>query len=159
MNIFVLDNDPVLAANLVDKHIVKMPLETAQILCTIAASKGFCAPYKPTHAKHPAVLWAGKSSANWNWLCEHGLALCKNYTISFGKIHKCESIIRSMQSRTQEIWKSSLPSNQHDPFVLCMPDEYKVSDPIESYRNYYRGAKAYIAKWTNRKQPEWWDIK
>jgi len=37
-----------------------------------------------------------------------------------------------------------------------MPDEYKVADPVESYRNYYRGAKASFAKWTNREKPEWW---
>ena len=37
-----------------------------------------------------------------------------------------------------------------------MPDQYKVSDVVESYRNYYRGDKAYIANWTKRNKPEWW---
>ena len=34
MNIFVIDKDPVVAAqNLCDKHVVKMILESAQMLC------------------------------------------------------------------------------------------------------------------------------
>jgi len=69
MNVFVLDEDPVLSANLCDKHIVKMPLETAQILCTVARSKGHNAPYKSTHIKHPVVIWTTKSSANWSKYC------------------------------------------------------------------------------------------
>lgn len=156
MNIFVLDEDPSIVHYMLDKHIVKMPLETAQILCTVAVSKGFDAPYKPTHAKHPAVIWAGKSSANWNWLCEHGLALSKEYTFRYGKKHKCEAIIKSLQENTEKIWKENKPHTEHDPFVLCMPDQYKVSNPVESYRNYYRGDKAYIAKWTKRSIPNWW---
>ncbi len=156
MNIFILDSDPVLAANLVDKHIVKMPLESAQILCTVAQEKGFTAPYKPTHKHHPCIKWVAQSSANWNWLCEHGLAICNNYTISYNKVHKCQAIIQDMQDLTTEIWGASLSLDNHDPFVLCMPDQYKVEDPVESYRNYYRAEKAYIAKWTNRIIPSWW---
>lgn len=156
MNIFAIDNDPIIAANLVDKHIVKMPLETAQILCTVAQLRGFVAPYKITHSKHPAIIWTEKSSANWNWLCEHGIALCQNYTLSYHKIHKCEKIIRDLQNRTIEIWQENLPSYKHTEFVKCMPDLCKVDDPVISYRNYYRYAKSYFAKWTNRTQPEWW---
>ena len=157
MNIFILNKNPVLAANdLCDKHTVKMVLETVQILCTVAHQKGFSAPYKPTHVKHPAVLWAGRSSANWNWLCEHGIGISQTYTKVYGKIHKCQSIIQELKNRTLEIWGHSLPSNEHTPFQLCMPDQYKVSDPVESYRNYYKGDKAYIAKWTNRQIPSWW---
>ena len=36
MNIFVLDESPVTSAQMqCDKHIVKMPLETAQMLCSV----------------------------------------------------------------------------------------------------------------------------
>jgi len=156
MNIFALDNDPILASNLLDKHIVKMPLETAQILCTIAQQKGFAAPYKPTHVNHPAVKWTAISSDNWMWLCEHGLGICTNYTISYGKIHKCQAIIKNMQDRCLEIWGEVGVSEKHTPFTLCMPDQYKVDNPIQSYRNYYIGEKAYIAKWSKRKAPDWW---
>jgi hypothetical protein len=157
LNIFVLDQDPFIAAQyLLDKHVVKMPLETAQILCTVANKKGFMAPYKPTHMWHPATLWAGRSSANWAWLCEHGIGISQTYTKTYGKIHKCQAIIQALKERTLEIWGEQLPSSKHTPFELCMPDQYKVSDPVSSYRNYYKADKAYIAKWSNRETPNWW---
>lgn len=151
-----MDENPLLSTNLVDKHIVKMPLESAQILCTVAQLKGFSAPYKITHQKHPVTNWVAKSSANWNWLCEHGLALSKEYTYRYKKIHKCESIIHFMKDKTLDIFKDNIDYTNHTPFVLCMPDQYKVESAVQSYRNYYRGDKAYIAKWTGRETPEWW---
>ena len=94
MNIFYLDENPVIASQYhLDKHIVKMPLETAQILCTIHWTKGKEAPYKPTHLKHPCTLWVGESIKNYDWVCELGIALCKEYTYRYGKVHKCEEII------------------------------------------------------------------
>jgi hypothetical protein len=133
-----------------------MPLETAQILCTVAIQRGFTAPYKQTHKFHPAVKWAAKSVHNWMWLCEHGLSISKNYTITYGKIHKCEAIIRNMMNKTEIIWEINGDSSKHTPFVLCMPDIYKVADPVQSYRNYYKADKAYIGKWSKREVPTWW---
>jgi len=135
-----------------------MPLETAQILCTVARLRGFDAPYKSTHVKHPAVLWIAKSSANWNWLCEHGIALSKEYTYRYDKVHKCQAIIQLMHDKTFEIWKNNIHYSKHTPFVKCMPDQYKVDDAVQSYRNYYKADKAYIAKWTKRSIPEWWGL-
>jgi hypothetical protein len=37
----------------------------------------------------------------------------------------------------------------------AMPEEYKVVDVVESYRNYYRGAKMGFAVWKNGHKPEW----
>lgn len=157
MNIFVLDEDPKVAASYVlDKHAVKMPLEVAQLLCTVAHSKGFHAPYKPTHKNHPATLWLQKSSANWNWLCLHGLALCSEYTLRYGKTHKCEEIIRSMQYLTLHIWGDNLPYNEHTEFAQCMPEQYRQSNAVEAYRAYYRGDKSKIASWKSpSKIPDW----
>jgi len=157
MNIFILDyNFKKNATYHVNAHVSKLVLETAQLLCTVAKLKGFDAPYKPTHVKHPAVLWLNQSSANWNWLCLHGLALAQEYTFRYGKIHKCEAVIKGLQNRTLEIWKDNKPYFEHTPFVKCMPDHYKVDDPVQSYRNYYKGDKAYIAQWTKRPIPDWW---
>lgn len=155
MNIFVLDEDPIKAANLLDKHIVKMPLETAQILCTVARSRGFEAPYKSTHVKHPAVLWTAQSSANWSWLCEHGLALCHEYTKRYKKRHKCQDIIIEMQLNTEKIWGEDLHYSKHTAFVQCMPDEYKRPNAVDAYRAYYIGAKKDIAKWDHSEKPSW----
>lgn len=135
-----------------------MIVEGAQLLCAVAHLRGFEAPYRLTHKNHPATKWTAKSSANWNWLCEHGIALSKEYTYRYGKTHKSQAIIQSLKDRSQEIWGESLPYTEHTDFALCMPDEYKVDDPVQSYRNYYIGAKKDIAKWTVRSCPDWWPL-
>ena len=69
MNIFVLDSDPKVAATMLcDKHVVKMILESAQMLSTVAHTNGHIPRYRPTHSKHPCTLWAGESKSNWQWL-------------------------------------------------------------------------------------------
>lgn len=133
-----------------------MPLETAQMLCTVAIKRGFDAPYKSTHKNHPATLWVEKSSANWNWLCLHGIALCEEYTLRYGKTHKCQAIIQNMLNKTKEIWGDSVEYTQHTPFAQCMPEQYKQNDASKAYRAYYRGEKATIAKW-KIKTPDWFN--
>ena len=84
MNIFVLDYNPKRAAQMqCDKHVVKMPLETAQILCS--AFEPGTAPYKRTHYNHPCSVWGRESKVNYKWLIEHGLALSDEYTYRYGK--------------------------------------------------------------------------
>ena len=77
MNIFVVDTDPEVAAcQLCDKHVVKMVLETAQMLCTVAHQNGFDkAPYKVAHPKHPCTLWSYETTDNMEWLCSHALEM------------------------------------------------------------------------------------
>lgn len=147
MNIFILSTNPIEAAQMqMDKHCVKMCLETAQILSTITGG-----PYKPTHQNHPCVLWAKANRTNFNWLVKHGLALCSEYTYRYGKRHKCQDVI-------EQIWNST-PENQftigHTNFVQCMPDQYKHRDPTIAYRRYYH-SKADFAVWTKRPAPYWW---
>jgi hypothetical protein len=145
MNIFVLDTDPEIAAQMLfDKHIVKMALETAQILSTINGG-----PYKPTHANHPCTLWAGAFTKNYDWLVRHGVAICNEYTYRYDKIHKCEEIIYALQ-------KPLVPIREGGSyFVKCMPNEYKEDSAVNSYRKYYK-SKATFATWTKRFKPEWW---
>jgi hypothetical protein len=87
-------------------------------------------------------------------LLDLSLALCEEYTYRYGKIHKCQSILTGFSDR-----KLSIPNIGSTPFAKCMPDQYKVDNPVQSYRNYYRGDKAYIAKWTKRGTPDWWENK
>jgi len=57
VNIFAVHPDPVVAAqSLRDNHTVKMVLESAQMLCTVAHKQGIPTPYRPTHTAHPCVL-------------------------------------------------------------------------------------------------------
>lgn len=147
MNIFVVDYSPHRAARaLCDKHIVKMPLETAQILSTINGG-----PYLPTHENHPCVKWAGSTQRNYTWLAEHGLELCKEYTRRYGKVHKCEAIIVRLQAPPPSILRVGMT-----PFAQCMPDEYRGPSPTDAYRRYYVNDKAYMARWEHSTPPDWW---
>lgn len=152
MNIFVVDNDPFNAGiNLCNKHIVKMPLETAQLLCTaIHELSGIETPYKPCYKNHPCGIWTRASRDNFDWLIEHGLGLCAGYTIEYGKQHKCRAVIEWAAKNRPAF--SSTDLTKHP---TCMPVEYVVDDVVESYRRYYIGAKSKFAKWNNRNKPEW----
>lgn len=144
MQIFILDTHPTLSAQMLcDKHVVKQCLESAQILSTLAGG-----PYKPTHPHHPCVLWAGACITNYNWLLRHAKALCMEYTLRYGRKHKCEDVIYSIRPPRLPVGIT--------PFVQCMPPEYQDKDPVQAYRKYYRGDKARFAKWTKRDEPFWW---
>ena len=152
MNIFILDKDPKIAAQMLcDKHVVKMIVETAQMLCTAASKLGHDVPYRPTHAKHLCTLWVGESLSNWNWLIEHGLEMCEEYTRRYDRLHKTQSVIE--YCRDSSIGPTSDPGLT--PFKLAMPSQYKGDDAVKSYRDYYIGEKSRFAKW-KIEQPLWW---
>lgn len=146
MNIFVLSLDPAEAARMqCDKHVVKMIVETAQILCT--AGRGV---YRPTHANHPCTVWAGQSADNFKWLIRHGLALCEEYTFRYGKRHKTQDVLALVEP------PASFPVVGLTPFAQAMPEELRSNDVVASYRAYYH-TKASFARWTRRDPPEWWN--
>lgn len=136
-----------------------MPLESAQMLCTIARELRYeeAYMYKSVHLNHPCTRWAAANAANWAWLCKHGLALCQEYTKRYGREHKCKDIIR-MIYRYRMGPKGIIPLTPRSPFVQAMPDKYKQKDPVKAYRAYYLGEKKRFAKWTHRKPPSWWKI-
>lgn len=149
MNIFVIDKDPTIAAqSLCDKHVVKMILESAQMLCVV---HGPGAPYKAAFHKHPCTIWAGKSEQNHKWLCEHAKAMCIEYTKRYGKIHKSETVIDFLMLN-----KPVLPNLGLTPFAQAMPEQYKNADPVSAYRSYYLGEKRHFAKWKNSDVPLWY---
>ena len=155
MNIFVVDVDPSVAARqLCDKHIVKMPLETAQMLCTVSWCFGIPAPYKATHAKHPCTLWASETWANWDWLVRHGVALCDEYTRRFGRRHGCLTQIFwcSDHGARPKLTSPSLLT----PFAQAMPEQYRGSDAVAAYRAYYIDQKARFARWRAPSSPPYW---
>ena len=152
MNIFVLSQNPILAAQMqCDKHVVKMILESAQILSTIQSKYGVQTKYKPTHINHPCTKWAGSSQANYRWLVSHAKALCEEYTKRYNKVHACQELIDGSLS----IVPSVIPDIGLTEFVQAMPDQYKQIDPVQAYRNYYIGEKKSFAKWKHGNQPEW----
>ena len=149
MNIFFLDKDPKIAAQLqCDKHIVKMVLETAQMLSTAARKRGFELGYKSAYPKHPMTKWISESPNNYSWAIQHGLALGTEYQLRYHKVHKSHEVIKEL---------AMLDDGDHTQITeppKCMPDEYKTNDYVQSYRNYYVGEKKRFAKYTNRTIPE-----
>jgi hypothetical protein len=153
MNIFVLDNNPQRAATMAcDKHVVKMILETAQMMCTVVAAHDIHPPYRATHAKHPCTIWASESQANWQWLIDYGLSLSAEYTERYGKIHKSQGVIE--WCRDQNI---NLPSCGLTPFAQAMPVQYRNECVVTAYRDYYMGEKERIATWKYSLCPDWWN--
>jgi hypothetical protein len=158
MNIFFLDENPTLSAKYhVDKHVVKMILETAQLLCGVHHSTDQVTdqvPYKLSHKNHPCAIWARESLSNYLYLCELGLELGKEYTYRYGKKHKSIEVIE---------WcivnKPNIPDIGFTTPAMAMPDEFKVDSVVESYRNYYMGAKSDLASWKNREKPFWFGKK
>jgi hypothetical protein len=153
MNIFVLDKDPKKAAkSQVDKHIVKMPLETAQLLCSSLLLNGVKnTPYKLTHKNHPCTIWSKSSRTNFQWLVKHGIALSEEYTSRYGKRHKSQDVIEWCSERC-----SNIPDEKRTPHAQAMPEQYKNTCAVTAYRNYYLGEKSYIATWKQNK-PVWWN--
>lgn len=148
MNIFYLDPDPVAAARAHnDKHVVKMPLETAQILSTVSAHYGRPAPYKPTHASHPSVLWAARSRANYAWLVRLGLALCTEYYLRFGvrraRQHASLTVIEQLAAPP-----ANMPDLGFTPMAQAMPDACRAADAVAAYRTYYVTNKSHLATWS-----------
>lgn len=155
MNIFYLDEDPVLAARYhCNRRVIKMILETAQILCTVRWNKGEEAPYKPTHHRHPCVIWAGYSRENYEWLCRLGVALADEYSSRYhGRVHKSLAVIFNCMENPPDSWY--VEGFTTPP--LAMPDKYKQESPVESYRSYWVGEKLDNATYPDGLYPDWID--
>jgi len=156
MNIFVLDRDVRKCAEYHnDKHVVKMILESAQLLCGVhhmTSNNNENIPYRLSHKNHPCSIWARENMSNYLWLCELGLELCKEYTYRYEKRHKSQDVIEWCILNHPDIEEGDFTEPPK-----AMPDEYKVDDVIQSYRNYYCGDKKYFSKWKKRTVPYWFN--
>lgn len=154
MNIFVLDTDIDRCARYhCDRHVVKMVLETTQLLnnARIIHNPNASLIYKLTHKNHPATHWTATNKSNFKWLTELGLALCSEYTFRYNKRHKCQNIIEFFSK--QDFF---IPNGELTPFVQCMPEIYRGNNAVDAYRRYYINEKRDIAVWSKRFSPEWW---
>lgn len=151
MNIFFLDYDTKKCARYhCDKHVVKMILETAQLLCGAHWVTGSEAPYKLSHKNHPCSIWVRESLSNYLYLCDLGLELCKEYTYRYGRTHKSQQIIEWCLDK-----KLNIKDKGFTEPPKAMPNECKLESVIDSYRNYYIKEKKSFAKWKNREIPDW----
>ena len=156
MNIFVLDWDVEKCARYHnDKHVVKMILETAQLLCGVhhmTDQANDQVPYRLSHKNHPCSIWARKSLTNYLYLAELGLELCKEYTFRYGKHHASERLVGALSKVPENIANVGFI----DP-PQCMPDYCKGDDTVIAYRTYYILEKMRFAKWKKRPMPEWFN--
>jgi hypothetical protein len=135
MNIFFLHRDPSRAAKAqCDKHVVKMVLETTQMLSTAARRHGYDVGYMSAYPKHPMTIWVGDTWDNFNWTMMHGEALSSEYTFRYKKFHKCHQVLQEISLAVK---LSSKNINDITTPPQCMPDEFKCDDYVRAYRNFY----------------------
>ena len=154
MNIFVTDPDPIVSAqNLDTKRVIKMILESAQMLCTALHQNGasHLAKYKQTHLNHPSNVWVRTTRSNYEWLLNHMRALLDEYTFRCGKLHACESMVNDLTAGTNYI-----PVGDLTPFANCaarsdMNIDFKhIQDTPQAYKLYL------IERWnTDKRHPTW----
>lgn len=177
MNIFILDTDHTTCAQYhVNKHVVKMITELNQLMSTAhrildgTPVQGFSKSgrkakrwklddstrdsiiYTATHTNHPCAVWVRKSKENYQWTYNLLVALCNEYTHRYGKIHKT---FRTELGSLLSSPPSSIPAIGITPFAQAMPDEYKHTDAVTAYRQYYKHGKAALHSWKNRNTPDW----
>ena len=161
MNIFYLDEDPTTAAQWqCDRHVVKMILESAQLLSTAhreldgdewADEVGL---YKSTHKNHPSAAWVRASSDNYRWLYLHFYALCDEYRYRYGKEHKTWQKLGLALAEVP----MNIPGDDFTDPPQCMPDVYKHASTVQAYRNYYtldKSRKDWFVYKKRRCSP-WW---
>lgn len=184
MNIFVLSRHVRTCARMhCDQHVVKMPLESAQLLSTalyaatpdtwrVLHERGLA--YKPTHLNHPCAMWTRTCLNNYLWLGALGLELCREYEYRFGdrphrgelagelRRHKSGAVIEALRDAMLTAiagGEQPLPRQRCiTPFPLVVPDDCLADsggDPPRAYRLYYARHKAGFARWTRRERPEW----
>ena len=181
MNIFTLDNNPVIAAQLqCDKHAAgKMCVESAQMLSTAhrvldgeiqkvpsksgkTMVKHWALPdsrdeilYKAVHVNHPCTVWTCQTSANYQWHYRHFVALCDEYTYRYGKVHLSDKLLRHHLCHLP----NNIPDKPITPFAIAMgsnPECIIEDDPVLSYKNYYKTKKdRFSMVWTKREIPDW----
>ena len=159
MNIFYLDRDPKIAAQMhCDKHCIKMILESAQMLSTAhrvidgddyANERGL---YKMAHKNHPSTIWVRSSDEHYNWMYSLMLSQMGEYTYRYDKHHATERLIEPLR-----LLPTSIENNGFVDPPMCMPEYCKKDDVVSSYQNYYIEEKSDFATWKRRAMPEWFN--
>lgn len=171
VNIFFLSECPVQSAQYAcDKHVVKMPIETAQILSTTfrlltedSETADRLGLYKLSHVKHPMAIWTRQSLANFQWALDHGLALCDEYYARYGKAknkhHASRAVLLTLKEHQAKI---PFPRREFTVPPTTIPDEYKLigdyafADVVRVYRQVYLHVKSRFAVWKHSGAPDWW---
>jgi hypothetical protein len=129
-----------------------MPLETAQMLSTAVLINGGDSKYKISHKNHPCSIWARDTRENFVWLCKLGLKLCEEHLYRYDKdkYHASHEVIIGCYNQSHLI-----PDGDFYNPPQCMPEQYKRSNVVDAYREYYINDKSNIANWKKRQRPNW----
>lgn len=156
MNIFYLDENPKIAASyMVDRHIIKMGLESVQMMCTahriLDVDENHDHLYKKCHDNHKCNVWLRQSHENYMWLWEHAQEIFKIFSKK-GKQHKSETLMEFLQNPP-----NNMPKIPFTTPAFAFPDEFKIfGDAVECYREYYKKDKLHLKKYTYNTCPDWW---
>jgi hypothetical protein len=185
MNIFVLSECPVdSAVQQCDKHVVKMIVESAQMLSTahrmvdgkqttVLSSSGRRIKmwklddpyldnllYKSVHTGHPSTVWTTESDQNYQWHYRHFVALCDEYEYRYGKVHSTRTKLEEALAQTPNNIKRT---ESITPFKLAMqqfPACIVEGDAVQSYRNFYQTKQdRFNMAWTKRPIPSWFEVR
>lgn len=166
MNLFILSLiQREIARYMMDKHVSKILLEAVQMLCS---AKRILEPddkineklYKLAHKNHPVTIWCRKSKANFVWVLDLIDELHKEWRFRYQhpktKFHKSYLVAFVLKNHIPR--DDTFEATGLTPFALAMPVQYKTSDPVISYRNYYMSEeKQKIATWNKRRpKPKWY---
>lgn len=153
VNIFATSKSPFESAIVLpDKLVVKMPVETCQMISIIYSKwyydwgnvhKTDGTPYetkKGAFRNHPCTQWAAKNYENLAWLIVHGIHLCTEYNKRYGKIHSCnKTLFEAKKLFHKKTGKAITIHCMVDQFARAMPDDIKndtTIDDITAYRKY-----------------------
>jgi len=163
MNRFIIDHHPAaIAKSLCDQHIVKMPLEEAQMLCTAVrlSDSGDYADknglYKVAYKNHPCTIWARECRENYVYATVLLEEMSKEYTYRYDKVHKSSLLLPALKAAA-----SFFPERGGlTPHPQCFSghDDCKTEEkwPIIAYRAFYKVDKLSFARYTKgRSMPVW----
>lgn len=163
MNIFASDICPVKSARFLDdKRLVKMVLETAQLLSTaifLNTEEKNDELYRPTHKKHPCAIWAGYSRENYAWLKEHFIALYSEYNHRYNRVHKSSVLIKLFVKYEFLITEKTFTTFANCTRDLSLNLDFThMTDVVLAYQKYLTGKWTVgktVPKWTNNVCPDW----
>ena len=164
VNFFYLDNDPKICAQCYcNKHIIKIPIEIAQILSKIHHELNSDIDYSKIYKNSLVVkntlgpyIWAMESLDNYIWTCHLGLALIDEYKFRYNKeTFKTQIVIETLLDNPPNLPKIGktkfISTNQIDMF------QFISNDPIVCARYNYCEMKCSNDLWTNREKPDWFE--
>jgi hypothetical protein len=174
MKIFYLDADPNVAAQyLIDDHINKMIVESAQMLANcFPDSMLVSAPKtqkgnvrKHSYYNHPCSKWVRSSVHAARWLCNHAAAMDweRHYRFNSERHFSIDFIYWAAENLCAVMGDDDhpmpAPAEAFKDYPLC----HVSGNSVQSYRNFYMLAKRFDKSgkpmdiWTRRGRPAWWD--